>query len=103
MLNLYSGSTMAAVGYKMRFKNTMSTIHGMLDSYGTARVMVEREPVKDIKIGLSFEGKLSPSAQASPGPDGPVVLGLQVSAGAVTRVPQQQSPVTMTRAIFGLT
>lgn len=103
MYNLVSGGTMAAVGYRMRFKNTMSTLHGMVDTYGSVRIMVEREPLKDVKVGLSFEGKLSPASAASPGPDGPVVLGLQISAGALPRLPQQQSPVTMTRPIFGLT
>lgn len=104
MLNLSSASTMAAVGYRLKFRNTLTSVHGMLDSYGTARIMVEREPVKDIRMGLSLEGKLSPGAQATkPGPDGYVVLGFQVSAGALNRLPQQQSPCTMTRSIFGLT
>jgi hypothetical protein len=103
MYNMSTGGTMAAAGYKLRLRNTGSTVAGMIDTYGTVRVMVEREPLKDVRVGLSLEGRLSPAALAAPGPEGPVTLGFQVSAGTASRIPVQQSPCTMARTIFGAT
>ena len=86
-------NSMAAAGYRLRFRNTATTVTGEVDTYGKVRVLLEREPVKDLRVALSGE-----VVTAAAG--GPSTFGLQVSVGPQAALPRQVSPITITRDVF---
>ena len=92
------GTSMASAGYRVKFRNTLSSITGVVDTYGTVRLLVDREPVKDIKISASMEARIGP--QASPGPEGTATLGFRVIIGTPSPIVAPLSPCTMSRDIF---
>lgn len=98
MVNAGTRTSMAAVGYKLHFRNTLTTLYGMVDTYGTLRQVVEREPLKGLKVGLSMEARLAPGAAA---PGEAATFGFKVTMGSVAPFQPPLSPVTMTRDIFG--
>lgn len=96
MVNLRTTSSMLAAGYKLRFRNTRTTLHGVLDSYGKAVVIVEREPIRDMLVTFSMEGRLKPGVE----PGKAASFGLSVSVGGTSPITPPLSPCTMTRDIF---
>ena len=56
-------------------------------------MLLEREPVKDLRVALSGE-----VVTAAAG--GPSTFGLQVSVGPQAALPRQVSPITITRDVF---
>jgi hypothetical protein len=92
MINTSNGNSMIAAGYRLRFRNTLSTLHGMVDSYGSVRVVVEREPIKDVRIGASLEAPLSAGGAAT--------LGFKIGLGAPSPITAPLSPCTLSRDIF---
>lgn len=97
-----SWGSMAAAGYRMKFKNTATSLHGVVDTYGTVRTMVEREPIKDVKIGASMEARLGPNSNTT-GPEGAATFGFRISVGAPSPIVGPVSPCTMARDIFSAT
>lgn len=93
----FASSRQVAVGYKMRFRNTGASIYGMVDSYGTLRQVIEREPLKDFKVAASLETKLWPGSAA---PGDVATLGFKVTMGSAPPFQPPLSPITMTRGIF---
>jgi hypothetical protein len=93
------GSSMLAAGYRMRFRNTLSTLHGTVDSYGTMRAVVEREPLKDVRVGMSMEAKVAPWAHRGE-TDKAATFGFRISIGTPAPIVAPLSPCTMTREIF---
>jgi hypothetical protein len=91
----------AAVGYKMRFRNTLTTVQGVLDTYGVVRTVVEREPLKDVKIGGYLEARIGPSHAGSQGEKSH--LGFRITVGATSPIGPPLSPCTMSREIFAAT
>lgn len=87
-------NSMAAAGYRLRFRNTATTATGEVDTYGKVRLLLEREPVKDLRIALS--GEIITAA----GGGGASTFGLQVSVGPQGALPRNLSPITITRDIF---
>lgn len=61
--------------------------------------VIEREPVKDLKVLLSLETKL-PVAGGAAAAGEAAILGFKVSLGAMPPNPPPLSPLTMTREIF---
>ena len=100
MLSPTSPDSMFAVGYRMRLQGTNSTVNGMVDSYGTVKVVVDREAMKDVRVGASMEARLGPGAPRD-GPEGAATFGLNISVGAPLLQPPTLSPVTMNRDVFG--
>jgi len=100
MLSPKSSDSMFAVGYRMRLQGTNSTVNGMVDSYGTVKVVVDREAMKDVRLGASVEARLGPGASKD-GPEGAATFGLNISVGAPLLQPAPLSPITMNRDVFG--
>jgi hypothetical protein len=100
MLSPKSTDSMFAVGYRMRLQGTNSTVNGMVDSYGTVKVVVDREAMKDVRLGASVEARLGPGASRD-GPEGAATFGLNISVGAPLLQPAPLSPITMNRDVFG--
>jgi len=59
--------------------------------------VLEREPLKDFRVGLSMETRLLPGASA----DDTIKLGFKVSVGGSPPFQPPLSPATMSREIFG--
>ena len=85
-------NSMAAIGYKLRFRNTASTVVGEVDTYGKVRLLVEREPVKDLRVTMSGEVNLQSGSGHA--------FGLQVSIGNQAALPRNLSPITISRDVF---
>jgi hypothetical protein len=90
-------NSMVSVGYRLRFRNGASTIYGQADSYGTVRAVVEREPLKDVKVTFGAEVRLLPSGGRAPDN----VFGLRLAVGAQPALPRALSPILMSRDVFG--
>ena len=86
-------NSMVSVGYKMRFRNTASVLHGQVDSYGNVRTVIEREPVKDVRISLGSELRLLGG--------GDNYIGLKMTVGSQPTLPRALSPILMSRDVFG--
>lgn len=82
-----------SVGYKLRFRNAASSLYGQVDSYGNLRTVLEREPLKDVKITFGSEVKLMGA--------GDNVFGLRVVIGNQPPLPRALSPILMSRDVFG--
>lgn len=89
-------SLQLSVGYKLRFRNTRTTLHGTLDSYGKATVIVEREPIRDMLVTFSMEGRMMPGVE----PGKVASFGLNITLGGTSPIVPPLSPCTMTRDIF---
>lgn len=92
------GTSMASAGYRVKFRNTLTTVTGVVDTYGTVRLLVEKEPVKDFRVSASMDARIGPQAQ--PGPDGTTTLGFRVIVGTPSPIVAPLSPCTMSRDIF---
>lgn len=88
--------SMAAAGYHLRFRNTETDVTGMVDTYGGARVRVER-PIAD-KVRATFF--LHYNATVQGGADGANAFGVKFTVGAQPVMPLAMSPATMNRAEF---
>jgi hypothetical protein len=86
--------SMAAAGYRLRFRNAAAAVTGEADTYGNVRLLLEREPLKDVKLAFSAELKLL-------GEGGSNTFGAQLSVGQQPALPRLLSPITITRDIFG--
>lgn len=86
----------AAAGYHLRFRNTETDVTGMVDTYGGARVRVER-PIAD-KVRATFF--LHYNAAVQGGADGANAFGVKFTVGAQPVMPLAMSPATMNRAEF---
>jgi hypothetical protein len=89
IVNLESKHSMVAAGYRLHFRNTLTTLHGTVDSYGSLKQMVEYEPMKDFRVGLSLEAKSLAEAH----------VGMKVTLGPLPKVQIPLSPLTMSRAL----
>ena len=88
-------SSMCAAGYRVVFPNTLTTVHGCVDSYGTSKVVVERWLWKDfLKVGASVEARLGGEPEA---PDGIAAFGFGVSLGQAPQATVPLSPAWMNR------
>jgi hypothetical protein len=96
IVNVESKHSMVAAGYRLHFRNTLTTLHGMVDSYGGLKQVVEYEPVKDLRVGVGFETRFL-GAQ-----EGQAHVGMMVTLGPLPRTQPPLSPLTMTRDIFGM-
>lgn len=86
-------NSMVSAGYRMRFRNTATTLHGQVDSYGNVRLVVEREPVKDVRVAFGAEMRLMDKPENS--------FGLRLSVGSTAPLPRNLSPILMSRDVFG--
>lgn len=86
----------AAAGYHLRFRNTETDVTGMVDTYGGARVRVER-PIAD-KVRAAFF--LNYNATAQGGADGANAFGVKFTVGSQPTMPVPMSPATMNRPDF---
>lgn len=77
----------------------MTTLHGVVDTYGTMRAVLEREPLKDVKVGLSMEARVAPWSGRSE-TEGAASFGFRISVGTQTPIVAPVSPCTMSRDIF---
>ena len=64
--------------------------HYPFPRYGNVRTVIEREPVKDLRIALSGELKLGAGG-------GENAIGLRVSLGPTAALPRNLSPILMSR------
>ena len=94
-------SSMCAAGYRVVFPNTLSSVHGCVDSYGTSKVVVERWLWKDyLKVAASVEAKLG---EAEPeAPNGIASFGFSATLGQAPQSLPPLSPAWMNRNdLFG--
>ena len=99
MVNVADKTSMGAVGYRMNFRNTGTTLYGMLDTYGNTRQVLERDVMKDFKIGVGFKTRLIPGGHE---PTDPVAsIRFMVIVGGVPQRDPPLSPLLMSRPIFG--
>jgi hypothetical protein len=90
-----SRGSMAAVGYRLRFRHTAATVTGEADTYGNVRALLEREPVKDVRVALSGEMRLLGAGEGTTN-----AFGLQLTLGSQAVLPRNLSPITQTRTVF---
>ena len=64
-----------------------------VDSYGNVRTVIEREPVKDVKIAFGSELRLLGQAENA--------FGLSITVGNQPVLPRVLSPILMSRSVFG--
>ncbi len=70
----------------------------MADTYGGARLVIERQPIKDVRVGLSIETNLWPAPEGQQPKESK--FGIKISLGSVAPVPRQLSPCTISKDIF---
>ncbi len=91
----------AAAGYHLRFRQTRSSVLGMVDTYGAARVVVEREPISNVRVGFSAH-----MAQPEANKDGEMVrrttFGFNVQVGALAPIQAPLTPCTSDLGIYKL-
>jgi hypothetical protein len=93
MVDLGTKHSMLASGFKLKFRNTNSTISSMMDSYRTIRTIIERQPLQDLKISLSSIIELKQ--------DGKNEFGFKISYGVSNPIVKPLSPIAISREIFG--
>src|SRR5205823_1357561 len=89
-------NSMVAAGYRLRFRNTATTVSGQVDTYGNVRTVLEREVVRDVRVAFSGEARL---LGGGGGADN--AFGLRVTIGQQAALPRNLSPITMPRDVFG--
>ena len=100
MVNVASRESMVAAGYRLRLRNTATTVHGMIDTYGNCRQAVERELMRDVRVSVSLETRLAPGADAG-GAQEVATVGIKATLGGVPAYKAPLSPVLMSASIFG--
>jgi len=57
----------SAVGYRLNFRSTHTTVTGMADTYGGIKALVEREVLKDVKVAAYLHyNPFQPQVSAGP-------------------------------------
>jgi hypothetical protein len=100
MVNVADKTSMGAVGYRMNFRNTATTLYGMIDTYGNTRQVLERDIMKDFTVGIGLKTRLIPGAHDPAEPLASVKF--MVVVGGVPQREPPLSPLLMNRPIFGV-